>query len=189
MFALNEKYLPHYTRADYEQWEGNWELIGGIPYSMVPDPGIHQVMEPAPDWYHQKLNGRIFATIESALIGCDTCEANMPINWQIAEDTIVQPDIVVVSKPFNEGVYLTKTPEMIFEILSPSTASKDRTLKYELYRDAGVKYYIIVHPIEKSLEIFLLDKQNYRSLGSFSSGSYKFEITECSFDFQIEKIW
>jgi hypothetical protein len=32
------KILPHYTYSDYEQWEGQWELIDGIPYAMSPLP-------------------------------------------------------------------------------------------------------------------------------------------------------
>jgi hypothetical protein len=36
--SLAEKYLPYYTYEDYKQWEGNWELINGIPYAMAPSP-------------------------------------------------------------------------------------------------------------------------------------------------------
>jgi len=189
MFSHQHKYLPHYTHEDYEQWEGNWELIGGIPYSMIPEQGMGHVMEPAPGWYHQKLNVRIVSLIETALIDCSDCEANMPVNWKIAPDTIVQPDVVVVARPFEEGLYLTKTPEMIFEILSPSTAEKDRSLKFELYKSTCVNYYVIVHPLEKSAEVFALQNKEYKSEGTFVSGIYHFEMTSCSFDFDFGAIW
>ena len=34
--GLSQKYLPHYTYDDYYQWDGNWELIYGVPYAMFP---------------------------------------------------------------------------------------------------------------------------------------------------------
>ncbi|WP_457626586.1 hypothetical protein [Persephonella sp.] len=36
--SFAEKYLPNYTVEDYKQWEGDWELIEGIAYAMVPSP-------------------------------------------------------------------------------------------------------------------------------------------------------
>jgi len=180
MFILKKEYLPSYTYLDYEQWEGKWELIDGIPYAMAPAPG----------WYHQKINGRLFAALDEALKICNQCEANMPINWKIGDMTIVEPDVVVVCKPFEEGLYLTKTPEIIFEILSPSTAEKDRTLKYELYRGKGVGYYIIVHPIEKIAEVFLLDAGGqYIPQGKYFDTPFHFEISGCSFDLDFGLIW
>jgi len=182
MFALKEKYLPKYTKADYLQWEGNWELISGVPYAMSP---MHS-------WRHQKLNVRIVVQIEEALKGCPECDVNMPINWEISKDTIVQPDVVVICKPFEEGIFIEKTPEIVFEILSPATSKKDQTLKYELYQDAGVKYYVIVNPSSKKAEIFILDNQNtkrYRSEGTFDSGKYHFEVSGCGFEFDFGKMW
>ena len=46
MLAFKEEHLPHYNYEDYKQWEGDWELIDGIPYSMAPTPNIT----------HQELN-------------------------------------------------------------------------------------------------------------------------------------
>ncbi len=182
MLAFEEKYLPKYTKADYLQWEGNWELISGVPYAMSP----------MPSWRHQKLNLKIAARIEDALCGCSECEVNLPINWEISENTIVQPDVVVICRPFEEGVFIGKTPEIVFEILSPSTSQKDKTLKFELYQDAGVKYYVIVYPSVNKAEIFVLDNpsiKQYRSEGNFDSGNYNFITSGCSFDFDFGKIW
>jgi len=189
MFELQNKDLPKYTQADYEQWEGNWELIGGVPFAKVSEPDTAYTMAPAPGWYHQKLNWKICAKAQDGLNGCANCEVNMPVNWKISEDTIVQPDVVVVCKPFEEGLYLTKTPEIIFEILSASTSQKDRVLKYDLYESVGVKYYIIVNPIEKNAEIFLLNQDNYQSQGTFTTGIYHFEISGCNIDFDFGGIW
>jgi len=92
-----------YTQVDYEQWEGNWELINGERYSMVSEPELAYTLTPAPEWYHQKTNLKICYEVQNSLSNCNDCDVNMPINWKISEDTIVQPDVVVVCKPFEEG--------------------------------------------------------------------------------------
>ena len=179
MFAFKEKHLPHYTYPDYVLWEGNWELINGVPYAMSP----------MPSWRHQSLNGNIFAELKDHLKQCGNCKANIPVDWKISEDTVLQPDVVVVCKPFEEGIFLSKTPEIIFEILSPSTASKDQNLKYELYEKAGVKYYIIVNPNKNTAQVFVLNADIYKEAGTYTSGKFHFEITGCAFDFDFTGIW
>jgi|SRR6185312_10613535 len=179
MFAIKEKQLPHYTYSDYLLWEGNWELINGIPYSMSP----------MPSWRHQSLNVNIVSALKEQLKQCGNCKANIPVDWKISEDTILQPDVVVVCKPFEEGVFLSKTPEIIFEILSPSTASKDQNLKYELYQKAGVKYYIIVDPIKNTAQIFVFEGDAYKESGNYTTESFHFEISGCTFDFDFSGIW
>jgi Uma2 family endonuclease len=49
-------------------------------------------------------------------------------------------------------------PDMIVEILSPSTHKKDITEKFDLYEASGVKEYWIVHPYEKVIQVFLLQE-------------------------------
>jgi len=76
--------FPHYTYEDYRQWEGRWELIQGVPYAMAPMPRPK----------HQLLSNRIARLLEEALeeAGCPGCVALLPVDWKIAEDTVVQPD-------------------------------------------------------------------------------------------------
>ena len=57
MLALKEEYLPNYTYDDYVLWEGNWELIDGIPYAMSPAPTVT----------HQEINGNILVALKTAL--------------------------------------------------------------------------------------------------------------------------
>ncbi len=179
MFALKNEYLPHYTYADYAKWEGDWELIYGVPYSMSP----------APSYGHQRTGTNLTWLLKGTLDECNKCEAIFEFDWKIAENIVVRPDILVVCEPFDKGAFLTKTPDIIFEILSPSTAEKDRTLKYELYEKAGVKYYVIVNQQDKTVEVFALNNNRYQSAGNFSTGSYHFETSGCDFDLDFGKIW
>jgi hypothetical protein len=84
--VLQMEDLPHYTYDDYIQWEGKWEIINGIPYSMVP----------APVKKHQWISSEIVWQLKEQLKDCPKCEVLLPVDWPISEDTVVQPDLLVV---------------------------------------------------------------------------------------------
>lgn len=129
--------LPHYTYADYKHWEGNWELIEGIPYAMSP----------APLPKHQYIASNLTGELRNALkkSGCKKCKASQPVDYKLAEDTVVQPDVLIYCSEVHTP-YLEDTPVLVAEVSSPSTALKDRHTKYSLYQKSGVKYYLIIQP-------------------------------------------
>lgn len=77
----------------------------------------------------------------------------LPLDWKIKEDTIVQPDLLIVCNKI-EKKYLDFPPTLVVEILSPATASKDRGEKMELYQSQQVKYYLIIDPQFKKVEVY-----------------------------------
>ena len=171
-------YIPKYTYEDYQHWEDPWELIEGIPYAMTPLPSIR----------HQNLSGNIHFQLKSLLKTCGQCRAFLPINWKISEDTILQPDNCVVCDEIVEN-YLTHAPILIFEILSPSTALKDKNIKYQLYQEQGVQYYIIVNPQTNGAEVFELKKQSYEKLADVRNETILFNLGECQISFDFSQIW
>ncbi len=175
---LNIAYLPHYTYKEYEQWEGRWELIEGIPYAMSPQPGL----------LHQRISQKIGAQLESLLEDCDRCIALLPVDWKISDDTVLQPDNLVVCGEV-EGKYLTKPPVLIFEILSESTSFKDRNIKYKIYESQAVKYYVMVEPEEKVAEVFELIDGSYQKIKNARDAIITFEFEGCSIDFDFSRIW
>ncbi|MCB0648875.1 MAG: Uma2 family endonuclease [Saprospiraceae bacterium] len=140
--------LPNYTVEDYESWEGRWEIINGIAIAMSPMPSPR----------HQNIAGKVFRIIDEALeqTPCNHCKVYQPIDYKISETTVVNPDILVACAPIN-GQYLDFPPHLIVEILSPSTAFKDRNTKFDLYQSEGVKYYIMIDPSDESIDIYTLD--------------------------------
>ena len=112
--SIADKYRPHYTYEDYCLWEGRWELIEGMPYAMSP----------APNSRHQWIATELGAKFSQALKGCKKCKVYQPIDWKITDDTVVQPDLSIVCKPFNTIIYLDFPPSLVVEILSPSTAKR-----------------------------------------------------------------
>ncbi len=176
---LAETFLPHYTYDDYVQWEGKWEIIDGIPYAMAPAPSVeHQNIS-------QKISGQLFYLLKD----CEMCQALLPVDWQITEDTVVQPDNLVVCGEIKSNIKLLQTPSIIFEILSPSTKDKDRTKKYALYEKAKVPYYIIVNPLTKSAEIYALEEEKYDLKREVSDESFIFKFTECEIIFDFSQIF
>lgn len=177
--AIAEKYMPHYTYEDYCLWEGKWELIEGLPYAMSP----------APVPQHQRVSIRLAFKIEESLIKkCKKCKVYMPIDWKIAEDTILQPDLLIVCKPI-EKKYLDFTPALLVEILSPSTAINDRGLKFEIYEAQKVKYYLIVDPQFKKIEVYELINNKYEPV-AVNPSNYEFLLEEnCIINTAFEDIW
>ena len=177
--SIAEKYRPHYTYEDYCQWEGKWELIEGMPYAMSPAP------IPA----HQRVNSTLIFEFESALkAGCKKCKLYLPLDWKITEDTIVQPDVLIVCDKI-EKKFLDFPPVLIVEVLSPSTAAKDRGLKMEIYQSQKVKYYLIADPQFKKLEIYQLLNDKYEPV-SINPDAYTFNLVdECGAEVNLSDIW
>ncbi len=178
MESVKSEYIPRYRYEDYVQWEGKWELIKGIPYAMTPSPVLN----------HQIVSGNITRRLLELLENCKDCTALPDVDWKISEDTVVQPDNLIVCGEIS-GAYLTKAPILIFEILSPSTSYKDKKIKYELYEKEGVKYYIIVDSEAKVAEIFELRNKKYEKTVDAQTSVIRFDLEACSIDFDFGVIW
>ncbi|NWF67192.1 MAG: Uma2 family endonuclease, partial [Campylobacterales bacterium] len=139
-----------YTYNDYLAKEGRWELLNGQFWNMAP----------APYPKHQKVLFYMAKEMEKHF-NCPNCEIYIsPIDWKIDDENVVQPDIAIFCEEPTKQ-YFSKTPPLIVEVLSPSTAIKDINLKYKLYEKAGVKYYIMVEPNEEFADIFMLKNDSF----------------------------
>ena len=177
--ALKKEDLPHYSYEDYIHWSGNWEIINGIPFAMSP----------APSKKHQLLSLEIAFQLKQLLSLCKNCRVYQAIDWQISEDTVLQPDVLVVCGDNPAEIKLSIPPVLVFEILSPATAQKDRTLKYRLYQEAGVKYYCIVSLDTPSAEVFVLKDSKYEDLAGFPGGKILFDLDPCSIAFDFKELF
>ena len=151
-----------YSYADYLRWsfEERVELIKGKLFRMSP----------APSRGHQEISSVISRELLSFLKGksCKVYYAPFDVRFPNQQEdidaqtfTVVQPDICVIcdhSKLDDAGC--RGAPDLIVEILSPSTASKDLNEKYQLYEEHGVKEYWVVYPGEAVLEIYELQEES-----------------------------
>jgi len=171
--------LLNYTYEDYRNWEGDWELIDGVPLSMAP----------APAKIHQSLASEFFYRLKESLDeDCDKCEVLYEIDWKISNDTILRPDIIFTCD--DDGTeYLTKAPKIIIEILSPSTAKKDETIKFDIYEEEGVEYYILVYPDDLRAKAYRLTDGKYRKIGDFSKETLEFDGLNCKLFLDFAKVF
>jgi len=141
--------LP-YTYADYLSWdEGRWELIDGQVWDMTP----------APSRMHQEVSINLSSLLHEFFKERDCSVYAAPFDVRLSDDddaedyiitTVVQPDISVIcdqTKLDDQGC--VGTPDVVVEILSPATATKDLKVKRAWYEKYGVKEYWLVHPTDK----------------------------------------
>jgi Uma2 family endonuclease len=145
-------------------------------------------MSPAPSIQHQTISHNIAVALAKSLEQCEHCQALLPVDWKIDTNTTVQPDnLVVCEKP--EGQYLTKAPELIFEVLSKSTATKDQNTKFRLYEEEGVKYYTIVDPKKQVAYVYHLQNSKFIKLLDATKESCDFNLGKCQITFEFLNIW
>ena len=154
------KQQEKYTYADYLTWEeGRWEIIAGEIFDMTP----------APSRIHQKILGELFFRLQSYVKDqdgrCEVYPAPFDVRFVNAEheagddiDTVVQPDIVVVCDPEKlDDRGCLGAPDLVVEVLSPSTAKRDLKVKRQLYEQHGVKEYWLVHPVDQTVMVYILN--------------------------------
>lgn len=147
-----------YTFADVLAWDekDRIEIINGEAIMMAP-PSVN----------HQRISRELSRQLSNYLEG-KKCEAfPAPFGVRLFEqeedspenvDTLVEPDISVVCDKDKLDKYGCKgAPDMIIEVLSPSTRRHDRFVKLGLYQRAGVRELWLVDPDTQSVQVFLLD--------------------------------
>ena len=169
-------YIEHYTYDDYKRWEGDWELIGGVPYAMSP------FVLPS----HQRVAVKIVRQLDESLDNCKKCYALMESEVKFSEDTIVRPDVFMKCGEIDN---ITITPEIIFEVVSKGSVKRDELLKFELYKQEGIKYYGIVYPDEKRVKIYKLINGEYIKIMDLKEEVLKIDDLSCKIEIDFSKVW
>ncbi len=147
-----------FTVRDYkalpESETKRYELLGG-----------ELVVVPSPTWKHQEISSRLQFHLQAFVDEHDLGHVvGAPLDVVLSEEDVVQPDILYISHERasiirEDGVY--GAPDLIVEILSPSTAERDRTYKKTLYARHGVQEYWIVDPALSAVEVFTLKEESW----------------------------
>ncbi len=152
-----------YTYADYLKWtfDERLELIKGKIFTMSPAPGS----------VHQIISGAIFNELYNYLKRKPCRVFSAPFDVRLirrsADDkdiiTVVQPDICVICDPKKvDAKGCIGAPDIIVEILSPGNNKKELQNKYEVYEEAGVLEYWIIHPVEKTFSKYILTDGHFQ---------------------------
>jgi Uma2 family endonuclease len=167
--------LPRYTYNDYKNWKEDWELIDGYPIQVLPSAV----------WKHSLTLSLVSTQANNSIrkIDCN-CMVFVELDWKISEETVVRPDMMVVCGELVND-FLEFPPILVLEILSPSTIKNDRTIKFEIYREQGVKYYLLADYIKKAVEVYQLVDNFYKQVEIS-----KFQLDKtCEIEFDFESIW
>ena len=149
------------TWNDYRSWDGEdrYEVVGGEIYAMSP----------APSTRHQRIQQELGRQLGNHFMEqpCDVYPA--PVDIKLSDLDIVQPDLVVVCDEERiKPTHIDGPPTLIIEILSPSTATYDRTKKLDLYARSGVKEVWLITPYPSCIEVLLLDGSTFRFIHACS---------------------
>lgn len=173
------KILPHYTYDDFLKWEGKWELIEGLPIAMSPAPLLK----------HQLIASKLNIEFGIQLKNCRECNIYQPVDYKVSENTVLQPDLLVSCAPPGNSKFIDSTPELVVEILSPSTAYKDRHEKFTIYENQGICYYLLIDPENEIAEVYVLENKKYILAAHGKKLQYSFALHECKADVDFSDIW
>lgn len=138
-----------YTVKEYLSWPDGerWELIDGIAYNMSPAPSIR----------HQQVVLAVARMVQSKFTSNSCMVGVAPMDVVLSEHDVVQPDVIVVCdrKKITEA-NIQGAPDLVVEVLSPSTAIRDKKDKKALYEKHGVREYIIIDPAGRYVERYVL---------------------------------
>jgi len=145
-----------YTYEDYLKIndDNQYELIGG-----------ELILVPAPQTIHQWISGELFVEISNFIRKNKLGKLfHAPFDVILSDKDKPQPDILFISA--NRLDIITEdnikgAPDLIIEILSPSTASRDKVEKSRIYYKYGVKEYWIVDPEAKVVQVFTPGEKNW----------------------------
>jgi Uma2 family endonuclease len=154
--ALPAEKIP-YTLSDYLSWEE------GVRIELIYGEAI---IRNTPSTAHQRIVGELYRQLANFLDDKPCLVFVSPIAVRLFEekddrpqdvDTVVEPDILVVCDNDKlDEIGCKGAPDLVVEVLSPSTRRHDRIVKFNLYQKAGVREYWLIDPEIQTVEVFLL---------------------------------
>ncbi len=178
-----------YSYADYLSWDDDqrWELIEGVPYLMTP----------APLEKHQAVSGVLYGELYQYFKDkpCSVYHAPFDVRFNKDKDdskidTVVQPDIAVIcnkNKIDRRGA--VGAPDLIMEILSPSTSHRDQSIKYNLYEKQGVREYWIVDPGNRFIQVSTLENDSYADAGLYEENQIARSVIFPDFSIPLDLVF
>lgn len=160
---MYEKRQGEYTIEDYFAIPDDQrvELIDGVLYDMAAPSTIHQ-------YFCDEIQTLFREYIRKKAGNCIAMTSPVDVQLDCDDKTMLQPDVIIVC---NRDKFKFKRvfgePELVVEILSPSTGKRDLTIKKMKYQKAGVKEYWIVDPQKKRVMVYEFSKNEVATIYTF----------------------
>lgn len=181
MLEIKEK---NFTYSDYlkNKEEKYFEVLNGISF-----------IAPAPNPYHQDVSRNLFSILER-YIQKNKCGKlyYAPVDVILSDTVILQPDLFYIQ---NENLSIIKNngifgvPDLVIEIVSPSSLVKDTEYKKKIYQEFKVKEYWTVFYLEKVVVVYSLLNDNYEVFSfAETEGKIKSKLLP-NLEFDIKEIF
>ena len=132
------------------------------------------IMAPAPLTDHQYVLGNLYLAVRLFVDAGDLGVVYIsPTDVMLSDVDVVQPDLLFVSHARAHIITrenIQGAPDLVVEVLSSSTATRDETVKRTLYARCGVKEYWLVDPDTRTVRVLLLDRHHFEEVGIYRSG-------------------
>jgi len=148
-------------------------------------------VNPSPSLYHQRISGEINAQLRRQIQDAGRGEVFFaPLDVQLSDIDVVEPDIIVVlneNRDILTPSHIVGPPDLVVEILSPSSIRLDRKIKRERYEKFGIPEYWIVDPDAHEVARYGLEGDRYALTGPFAERIESGTIRGVVID--LTKVW
>ena len=132
------------------------------------------VLAPSPTTRHQRILSGLYLALEDFVASGQLGQVFFaPIDVLLDDTDVVQPDLLFVSNARSAIITeanIQGAPDLVVEVLSPSTGARDRGYKQTLYAAHGVAEYWLVDPEAERVEVLTAGDQGLSPAGSYGRG-------------------
>ncbi|MEO0563402.1 MAG: Uma2 family endonuclease [Chloroflexota bacterium] len=164
------------------------ELIGGV---LIYPHWNEDTMTAAPIPDHQDIVGNVYTLLRDAATQNGGHAAFAPLDVYLAPSDRVQPDVIwrgPDSACVRTDKHFRGAPELVVEVLSPSTARRDRTEKFDLYERYGVREYWIADPRDSLVEVYVLADGAFQRQGAYGPTD-TFKSSQLGVDVAVREVF
>jgi Uma2 family endonuclease len=156
------------TKSTYDDYrktpdDERWELLDG-----------ELVMAPSPTSFHQRVAGKLYRLLSDFVDSRGLGEVFIaPLDVVLSDVNVVQPDVLFVSSLRADIVTresIRGAPDLVVEVLSPATASRDWRVKLDLYANHGVSEYWVVDPDGQRVWVMARSEGMLNEMGNYGIG-------------------
>ena len=172
--------LGPYRRRDYMTLpdEPRCELLYGRFY-----------LSPSPLAVHQIIVGQLFRLFADVADRTDAVAMVAPMDVHLVDHSVVQPDVIFISKQRRDFIenWVEGPPDLLVEVLSPGTASRDQVYKLNLYREHGVGEYWVVDPKQRRISFLVREDEDFVERAPDGSSYRSVAVPEIELD--MDALW
>ena len=151
------------------------------------------VVVPSPKEQHQDSVGSLYYFLRAFVQRGELGRVYIaPFDIVFSNHDVVQPDVIFVSNEKRDIITpdnIQGAPDLVIEVLSPSTAHRDRTFKRALYARHGIREFWLVDTDAHTIEVLRLEEEGYHTVGTYNAGQTLTSPTLTGFTLNIDDIF